>query len=399
MIFSKIFQRNKKKKEEKESDFDLSQYAKLETEEIVQELNQSDAVQAKNYVVDLCKQMIQASKDIEDNRSEYLLVTKYLNDIQIIEDLTDEEKKPIAECASHVCKLEKQRTDYLQTERRLTESQYAQMQEEEENIPGVIKRLKENETDLDTSKRNMAVIEGKKLEWSMQRSAAVKNQKIMRTAACYLFVIFLTFMALCGILSWYFVIDLQLVMTIIAIAAVLAGAFILIRYQDSSHCVRQMDVNRNHAITVENHVKIRYVNTKNAVDYTCEKYHVRNAKELEYFYGQYLDEARERENFRKTSSDLEYYTRKLLQYLNRLRMYDTRVWLTHANAIVDSREMVELKHELIKRRQKIRSRVEKSVNSIREMKGEAYKNLSKMGDDAYQVEQILRKIEEVSPVA
>ena len=399
MIFSKIFQRNKKKKEEKESDFDLSQYAKLETEEIVQELNQSDAVQAKNYVVDLCKQMIQASKDIEDNRSEYQLVTKYLNDIQIIEDLTDEEKKPIAECASHVCKLEKQRTDYLQTERRLTESQYAQMQEEEENIPGVIKRLKENETDLDTSKRNMAVIEGKKLEWSMQRSAAVKNQKIMRTAACYLFVIFLTFMALCGILSWYFVIDLQLVMTIIAIAAVLAGAFILIRYQDSSHCVRQMDVNRNHAITVENHVKIRYVNTKNAVDYTCEKYHVRNAKELEYFYGQYLDEARERENFRKTSSDLEYYTRKLLQYLNRLRMYDTRVWLTHANAIVDSREMVELKHELIKRRQKIRSRVEKSVNSIREMKGEAYKNLSKMGDDAYQVEQILRKIEEVSTVA
>ena len=399
MIFSKIFQRNKKKKEEKESDFDLSQYAKLETEEIVEELNQSDAVQAKNYVVDLCKQMIQASKDIEDNRSEYQLVTKYLNDIQIIEDLTDEEKKPIAECASHVCKLEKQRTDYLQTERRLTESQYAQMQEEEENIPGVIKRLKENETDLDTSKRNMAVIEGKKLEWSMQRSAAVKNQKIMRTAACYLFVIFLTFMALCGILSWYFVIDLQLVMTIIAIAAVLAGAFILIRYQDSSHCVRQMDVNRNHAITVENHVKIRYVNTKNAVDYTCEKYHVRNAKELEYFYGQYLDEARERENFRKTSSDLEYYTRKLLQYLNRLRMYDTRVWLTHANAIVDSREMVELKHELIKRRQKIRSRVEKSVNSIREMKGEAYKNLSKMGDDAYQVEQILRKIEEVSPVA
>ena len=399
MIFSKIFQRNKKKKEEKESDFDLSQYAKLETEEIVQELNQSDAVQAKNYVVDLCKQMIQASKDIEDNRSEYQLVTKYLNDIQIIEDLTDEEKKPIAECASHVCKLEKQRTDYLQTERRLTESQYAQMQEEEENIPGVIKRLKENETDLDTSKRNMAVIEGKKLEWSMQRSAAVKNQKIMRTAACYLFVIFLTFMALCGILSWYFVIDLKLVMTIIAIAAVLAGAFILIRYQDSSHCVRQMDVNRNHAITVENHVKIRYVNTKNAVDYTCEKYHVRNAKELEYFYGQYLDEARERENFRKTSSDLEYYTRKLLQYLNRLRMYDTRVWLTHANAIVDSREMVELKHELIKRRQKIRSRVEKSVNSIREMKGEAYKNLSKMGDDAYQVEQILRKIEQVSPVA
>ena len=98
------------------------------------------------------------------------------------------------------------------------------------------------------------------------------------------------------------------------------------------------------------------------------------------------------------SDDLDYYTQNLLQYLTRLRMYDTRVWLTHANALVDSREMVELKHELLTRRQKLRARMEYSVGSIHEMKGEALKNMSKLGNNAYQLEQIIRKIEAMNPV-
>ena len=247
-------------------------------------------------------------------------------------------------------------------------------------------------------KRNMAYLEGKKLEWSMQRSDSAKVQKVTRTAACYLLAVFITLFAFVGILSWYLNRDLQLVFTIMGFAAVGAGAFILIRYQDSTREIRQADVNRNQAITLENRVKIRYVNTKNAVDFICEKYHVRNAKELEFLYGQYQEEAREKDTFRKTSDDLDYYTQNLLQYLTRLRMYDTRVWLTHANALVDSREMVELKHELLTRRQKLRARMEYSVGSIHEMKGEALKNMSKLGNNAYQLEQIIRKIEAMNPV-
>ena len=385
MIFSNLFHRKKNKESETGSfsQYDQSEYAKLETKNIVKELNLSDAAQAKKYVVDLCKQMIQASKDIEDSKSEYQLVTNYLTDIQILEDLTDAERKPILECATQVAKLEKQRTDFLKTKRRLTDTQFAQMQEEEENLPGVIRRLKANEADLDAIKRNMAYLEGKKLEWSMQRSDSAKVQKVTRTAACYLLAVFITLFAFVGILSWYLNRDLQLVFTIMGFAAVGAGAFILIRYQDSTREIRQADVNRNQAITLENRVKIRYVNTKNAVDFICEKYQ---------------EEAREKETFRKTSDDLDYYTQNLLQYLTRLRMYDTRVWLTHANALVDSREMVELKHELLTRRQKLRARMEYSVGSIHEMKGEALKNMSKLGNNAYQLEQIIRKIEAMNPV-
>ena len=257
MIFSNLFHRKKNKESETGSfsQYDQSEYAKLETKNIVKELNLSDAAQAKKYVVDLCKQMIQASKDIEDSKSEYQLVTNYLTDIQILEDLTDAERKPILECATQVAKLEKQRTDFLKTKRRLTDTQFAQMQEEEENLPGVIRRLKANEADLDAIKRNMAYLEGKKLEWSMQRSDSAKVQKVTRTAACYLLAVFITLFAFVGILSWYLNRDLQLVFTIMGFAAVGAGAFILIRYQDSTREIRQADVNRNQAITLENRVR------------------------------------------------------------------------------------------------------------------------------------------------
>lgn len=377
--------------------YDQSEYARLETENIVKELKRSDTVQTKTYVVDLCKQMVQASKEIDDIRSEYQLVTNYLTDIQILEDLSDDERKPIVECATHVAKLEKQRTDFLKTERRLTDTQYAQMQEEEDNLPGIIRRLQTNEKDMDVLRRNLAILEGKKLEWTMQRSESERMQKITRTAACYLFAVIVTLFAFVAILSWYFQKDLQLVLTILGFVAVAAAVVILVRYQDASRTIRQTEVNRNHAITLENRVKIRYVNTKNAVDFTCEKYHVHNARELDELYGKYQEEAREKETFRKTSEDLEYYTKAFLQYLTRLRMYDTRVWLTHANALIDSREMVELKHELISRRQKLRSRAEYNRNSIRQMKAEVLKNMDKVGNNAYQVEQIIRKIEAMSP--
>ena len=124
-------------------------------------------------------------------------------------------------------------------------------------------------------------------------------------------------------------------------------------------------MNRNHAISLENHVKIKYVNIKNAVDYTCEKYHARNSQELEYVFEQYQDEAREKEKFRKTSDDLDYYSKSLIQYLMRLRMYAARVWINHP---------------------------------IADMKKEARKNVDRIGNCGPQIEAIIRKIESINPV-
>ena len=138
----------------------------------------------------------------------------------------------------------------------------------------------------------------------MQRSDSAKVQKVTRTAACYLLAVFITLFAFVGILSWYLNRDLQLVFTIMGFAAVGAGAFILIRYQGfykrdpSGGCQPQSGDYFGEP------GKDPLCQYENAVDFICEKYHVRNAKELEFLYGQYQEEAREKETFRKTSDDL-----------------------------------------------------------------------------------------------
>lgn len=396
MNFRKFFHRRKHRDEE--SEYDQNGYAALEDgeEEIEQELNLSDEEQAKRYTIDLCDQMVKTGRDIEDAKAEYDMVTSYLTDVQIIEDLTEDEKKPIADCAAHVESLGKERSEFLKTERRLSDMQFAQMQEEEDALPGIVSRLKSNEEYLDAVKKDMSFLEGKKLEWKLVRNDALRTQRVMRKSACYLFMCYFTLMALAGILSWYLQKDLQLAMTVLSLAAVLLGGYILIRYTDASSDIRKSNVNRNRAISLENHVKIKYVNIKNAVDYTCEKYHVKNSYELSYIYEQYQLEAKEKEKFRQTSEELDYYTKTLLQYLNRLRMYDAKVWLNHANAIVDSRELVELKHQLITRRQKLRTRMEYSRRSIAKMKQEAIFNIQRMKEVDPELLQMIRQIDKMN---
>ena len=395
MFLSKIFGRRKEKYDAQ--DYDQSEYAKLQTESIVEELNLSDEAQAKRYVIDLCEQMIAASRELEDARREYDLVTYYLTDIQIIEELTEAERAPILDCAMHVEKLDKERNEFLKTKRKLTETQFAQMQEEEDNLPGIIRRLRDNERYMDAVKKDLTYLEGQKLQWAILRNESVQAQKNLGRAARYLLVLTATVFAMILAGAWYFQFDSALPLTIAAFVAVLAGTYVLVRYQDAAKDIRRADVNRNHAISLENHVKIKFVNIKNAVDYTCEKYHARNSQELEYVFEQYQDEAREKEKFRKTSDDLDYYSKSLVQYLTRLRMYDARVWINHANAIVDSREMVELKHNLIERRQKLRARMEYQIQIISDMKKEARRNIDRIGNCGPQIESIIRKIESINP--
>lgn len=395
MFLSKIFGRRKEKYDAQ--DYDQSEYAKLQTESIVEELNLSDEAQAKRYVIDLCEQMIAASRELEDARSEYDLVTYYLTDIQIIEELTEAERAPILDCAMHVAKLDRERNEFLKTKRKLTETQFAQMQEEEDHLPGIIRRLRDNERYMDAVKKDLTYLEGQKLQWAILRNESVQAQKNLGRAARYLLVLTATVFAMILAGAWYFQFDRALPLTIAAFVAVLAGTYVLVRYQDAAKGIRRADVNRNHAISLENHVKIKFVNIKNAVDYTCEKYHTRNSQELEYVFEQYQDEAREKEKFRKTSDDLDYYSKSLVQYLTRLRMYDARVWINHANAIVDSREMVELKHNLIERRQKLRARMEYQIQIISDMKKEARRNIDRIGNCGPQIESIIRKIESINP--
>lgn len=384
MIFSKLF---KKKKEYDEEDriSEESRYVKLK-----------DTEEAKHQVVDMCEQIIDAAREYEDAREEYSLVTSYLNDIQLIEDMAEEKKEKLTEIASNVSKLNNARNEFLQTEHKLSDVQFSQMQEIEDELPKTINRLKSNESYLDSIKRDLNYLEGEKTSWRISKEDSIKEQKQLRSIAIVLMIFFALSAVSLLIASHYLNINTQLSMIILAFVAVLIGTYAFVRYQDCGREIKKCEVNWNHAVSLENHVKIKYVNMKNAVDYTCERFHVKNAYELNYNYEQYMDMVREREKFRRTNDDLERYNNQLIMLLQKEQLHDARVWLNYSNALVDKKEMVELKHDLLSRRQKLRGRMEYNISIMTELRSNILLHKNELGDRVEQVNKILRKVSEIN---
>ena len=263
-------------------------------------------------------------------------------------------------------KKDRLRDEYQNSEKRISDVQFVQMQQEEDTIPDAIIRLQTNETYQNAVKKDMNYLEGEKTEWYYNKLELLHQQKILKTLSFVLFGVFFASMVILLVLQIGFHTDTTYAwMSVILIAAV--GSFcIFIKMSSNQTEIKRSEVNMNHAIVLLNKVKFKYVNVTNAVDYAREKYHVKNAYELKYLWEQYLNEVKEREKFRQTNEDLEYFNTKLVRLLKRYRLYDASVWINQSSALVDKKEMVEVKHNLIVRRQKLRSRIEYNMQNIRE---------------------------------
>lgn len=380
-----FFKRKKRKEKVNTNEFDESVH-----------LNQSE--NKDSYIVDQCEQIIDASRELEDARSEYKLVTSYLNDIQVIEELSKEEMKQIAETASNIVQLNSAHNEFLKTERQISDAQFAQLQEAEDEIPDAIKRLQANEAYLDTVKRDMNYLEGEKTELGYEKHHCIKKQKLLRKLAFLWMAIFVIAIFILLVMRFAFSMDTQLFMIIAAFLATVAGAFTLIRYQDYTATIQKADVNINHAISLENHIKIKYVNIKNAVDYVYEKYHVKNSYEFIYIWEKYNEAVKKREKQRQTNEDLEYFNGKLVRQLKNYHLYDAKIWINYANALVNKKEMVEVKHDLIVRRQKLRARIEYNIQVIGNLKKEIHSNSLELGERSKQVQKILERLEQINGI-
>ena len=123
----KFFDRWKKRSFEEKMD-DLSQT-------VLTENNIKDPKQVEQYVVERLEQMIDITREIEEEKSEYRTVTSYLNDVQKLEDLPEPEKKKIADVAQNVVQLNSARNIFLNSEKKLTDAQFTQLQQEEKTMP------------------------------------------------------------------------------------------------------------------------------------------------------------------------------------------------------------------------------------------------------------------------
>lgn len=348
-----------------------------------------------DQTIEHCERIVELAHEYDDAKSEYKIVTSYLNDIEVLAGLSDEESKEITDIASQMETLNQTRENYLHMEKKLTDAQFMRMEQEEDRIPEAIIRLEKNEIYLETLVRDMNYLDGEKISWEYVGEDMREERTKLRHIGIALFSAAIFAAALLFVLQLMLKKDLTIFWIVMVLAFALGIVAVFVRYQNNQKEAKQANANKNRAIILLNKVKIKYVNVKNAVDYACENYHVHHSKELKKQWEDYMEAKREREKYIQTNEDLEYYTSKLLKALGVFHLYDSRVWLNQTHALVDEREMVEIKHQLITRRQKLRRRMEHATEKIGQQKEEIEKLIEKHPQNANQIRDIVASIDKM----
>lgn len=334
------------------------------TAELFPEEKEPDQRKVGHYVLDHCEQIIESARELGEEKKEYEIVTRYLKDIEFLADLPEEQKAPIREVAENILKLNRERDQYLNMSKKISDAQYVMLEQMEQDIPDVVRQMRENEAYQATIKHDMAYLEGEKMQWTLLRSELLHEKYALRIASYIVFSAFFLLLILLVVLQAGFSIDITWGWMIVAALAAGSGFFIFVRYQNAVTGIARAETNANHAISLLNKTKIKYVNITNAVDYVCEKYHVKNARDLEYQWEQYLEEVRRKERYMRTNDDLGYYNKKLITLLGEYRLYDAKAWVEHPLALINPSEMSEMKHNLLVRRQKLRARIQYNANVV-----------------------------------
>ena len=352
-------------------------------------LKMNDALERQKYIRSCVEQKYSALKELDQVSEEYNMVTSYLKDIEEIEALPSGEAQCVKDNAKKIQIYEKATREYREKKDRLTEAQFLQMEKYEDIMPKPYKDIKEAEDYRVLIKGDISKLEGEKHAYQYRRAELhndIANTKGMVMICAMAFAV-CTFMLL--ILQYGFEMDTQLgfILTIGVGATVLTVLYV--KYLDFVRQLEKTEKGINRIILLKNTVNIRYVNNTNLLDYLYLKYNVNSGKELLTMWEKYQREKEERYRDLENREELEYHRRALLNVLRRYQLYDPDIWIHQTAAILEPKEMVEIRHDLIERRQKLRTQMEYN----KRLASEAQKDINSALQDYPQFREEIMEME------
>ena len=322
------------------------------------QVDYNDKEQRDDYVRNCLERIGDATREVENLTFEYDMVTSYLKDMEEIEALPPEESEQLKECAKRVALLQDSKSDFMERPHRITDEKYQQIDRMVDEVEEGYRKLSETEEYQELIKQDLSRLDGEKHAYSYRRNEVMhtivdtRGMAVICVAALGLCVLLLLF------LQFFLDMDTRAGYLVTAAAAALAITLIYIKHVDARRELHRVETGINKIILLQNKVKIRYVNNTNLLDYLYLKYGVSSAQELLDMWENYKIEKEEREKFHKAELDLDYSQQELLQMLKRYQIKDPAIWLHQTEAILDSKEMVEIRHNLIIRRQSLRRRMD-----------------------------------------
>ena len=369
-LLSRLFKRREKTQEPEYEleEWDEASYGK-------EDFQIDDQGQREQYVRECLEQIAEASKEVDNLQFEYNMVTSYLKDMEEVESLPDKDKARVKELAKKLDSLEKQQSGYKERAKRLSDEKYRQMERMEEEAQEGYDKLREAEDQQDLIRRDLRRLEGEKNAYLFRRSELQRLLADTRTMTVICIVAMIVCILLLLVLQYGFQMNAKFGYLAVAAIGAVAITLIFIKHGDAVKELARVENGIGRIIKLHNAAKIRYVNNTRLLEYLYLKYNVSSAGEFGKDWERYQQEKEERLSFQQTEKELDESQKELIRILRKHHVEDPMIWLHQTAALLDKKEMVEMRHNLIIRRQSLRRRMDynkevmagKAQSEIREL--------------------------------
>ncbi len=382
---------------DEDNDYFDSGYMKEDIPEVEEidrsEVDMSSRTLRQRYVKNLCDLMEECTNEIDAASKEYRYVTDYLKDCEVIDQIPEESGSHLITAAETVLQLMKKSEKHTGKLGKISEAKYNQMASIASDMPKALNDLRGHEDFKEIVRDDLRKLEGEKVSRQFERSDAHTKMISCRNIAV------ITVFAMGFVMFILLLLQMMFDMTVIPgfiMAAAIGSITLAISFSsfvNARSVERRMRNQINQIVAKQNTVKIKYVNIQNLITYEYEKYHINSSDELAYNWKLYEEEREERALLRRMSTDLDAAEERYRKELINANVNYPMLWLHQAEAVVDKREMVELRHELVARRQGLRKRISYNTENRENAKKEVKDLVTKYPNYAHEILDIVGSYE------
>ncbi len=318
----------------------------------------SDVNMMEDYVRNCLSQISDASKEMDRLTKEYDAVSCQLKDLEEVEEIPVKDKAKIETLANDIRRLRKEHDAYVLKESAMTDREYKLVESIEDDIAEAVKKLEKEEDLRKRIKQDLRRLDREKHAYTYRKSELEQGLANLRGTAFVALGAAAVLVVILILLQTILKLDVTLGYFGAAMLLSIALTFIFVKFKDDTLEKVRVSNTINGLILLENKVKIRYVNNKNLLDYLYTKYDVPDAWTLRDLYDRFEKERSARERFQKNEKIYQEQLAGLVRELRKFNISDPEVWIHQVDAIIDPKEMVETRHGLIMRRQKLRKQME-----------------------------------------
>ncbi len=354
-----FFQKNNKEKEDNLNRIENNE--NIASESIVKEdikIPQVSLDKAVNTVMEECRQIIETTHNLDELKREYQAVTAYLTDIQKIDLMPEGDREKVNDLARRIITLNKDKTRYQKGVRKINDIQYKHIAKYEDILPVQMREMKNHENYRETIQTDMKYLESEKEDLFQEQEDILHKQSYLKgiaiTTCVLVILLFLLFVGVNNI----FKADMAIPFLLTIIMALSSAMYIFMNAIRNRKDMKTVELKLNRAILLLNKVKIKYINNINALDYSYQKFMVESYEQLKLLWEEYLKAKSDEERYEQSSNQLDICNRELISNLREFNLSDSKIWIYQTTALLDNKEMVEVRHRLNTRRQKLRENID-----------------------------------------